>query len=418
MKTFKVIGECCLVFLAVIAVCIAAVFGYYHFFVKGTITGTNYIGDQIPVNLAEKADDLSQEEIDYYENRVLFEVNYYSNDKDNGIELQEMKLDYFTDHTLSVASCRSTGMQYIGNFETYTKDMTGKSEREVNDRVVEDFYYYDTTNMISWSGGKVATQLNRDEKLIIKIGEQAYRMQLTKKYDRYFYLLFWKIVYNTLYYDYGDVFDDVLTAVKTNSQGYGDYYITLNISDYFTITPYDYESNQWKDKNYADEIFSYAVCKFHYDENGARNSSQSMFGIIECNSKYDIEEQNIDTTYWQERMLYTLSNKDLVLRYSSVYDGYFASLSQTTKTLFKDMPRTKVNINIDMSYEDKNIIGIDYNGFENFEIDTLTINGSGTFSVLDKGLYNTKLQTLKHTNGITFDFATGSINSNYTEVVA
>ena len=421
MKTLKIIGNCCCVFLAMIAVCVSIAFGYYHFFVKGTITGTNYIGEQVPIDLVEKSDELSDSEIEYYENRVLFTVNYYSNDKNNGIQLQEMKLDYFTDTTLSVNACRSTGMQYIGDFETYTKDVSGVEEAD--NRVVEDFYYYDTTNMISWSGGKVATQLNRNAKLIVKIEDKAYRLQLTKKEERYSQFLWWKWLSYAKYWDYGDVFYDVLTSVETNSKVYGDYYITLNLSDYFTVTSYDYETEEWKENNVADEVFTYALLKFHYDENGAKNSTQSMFGIIENNPKYNIVEDNIDTTYWQERMVYTLNEDDFNYRYSDVYKGYFVSLSMDTKKLFADMPRAKVNINIDLQSDylidkDINIVGIDYNGFENFEIDTLTITGEEqTIYLLDKSLFNTKLQTLKHSNGITFDIAENAVNNEYAEVV-
>ena len=143
-----------------------------------------------------------------------------------------------------------------------------------------------------------------------------------------------------------------------------------------------------------------------------------MFECIDCNPSYDVEDKNIDTTYWQERMVYTLNNNNFVYRYSEVYNGYFVSLSMDMKKLFRDMPRAKVNINIDLTQGTENIVGIDYNGFENFEIDTLTIQGNDqTFYVLDKGLYNTKLQTLKHNNSVVLDLATSAINNNYEEVV-
>jgi len=421
MKTLKVIGNCCCLFLAIIGALVSIVYGYYQIFVKDYTTGTNYIGDQIPIDLVEKADDLTQEELDIYESRVLFNVNYYSNDKQNGIELQEMRLDYFTDTSLSTISCRSTGMQYIGDFETYTHYVS--SDAEAQTYVLEDFYYYDSTNGISWDGGKVATVLNRNTLLTIKIDDKPYQIQLTgsynySTYERQWYTLWiWnKETVHTVYYDWGDVFADVMNAVKSNSAGYGDYYITLNLSTYFSV--YEYDGKKFNKDSGADIVNNYAVLKFHYDENGARNSSQSMFGIIECNSKYDIVEEEIDTTYWQERMVYTLTEKDLSYRYSSVYDGYFVSLNMDTKKLFAEMPRTKVNVNLDLSDTTKKIVGLDYNAFEDFEIDTLTLNGQNqTFYILDKALYNSQLQTLKYTNGITLDIAQGAINNEFVEVV-
>lgn len=426
MKTLKVLGNCCLVFLAVISVCISLAFGYYHFFVKDVVVGVNYVGSQVPIDLVEKADNLTSEQLSEYENRVLFNVNYYSNSKNNGIELQELRLDYFTDKSLMATTCRSTGMQYLGDFVTYTTRVWTKDEAD--NKVVKDFYYYDTTNMISWSGGNIATQLNRKQLLTIKIDNKPFQIQLTGQYRTWHYKSKTFIgrwlgfdSYTDTFYDYGDVFYDVMKAVKSNSAGYGDYYITVDLSKYFTV--YEYDGSKFVEDTTSDVVKNYAVLKFHYDENGARNSTQSMFGIIECNSKYDIVEDKIDTTYWQERMLYTLSEKDFTYRYSDVYKGYFASLNLDTKKMFAEMPRAKVNISIDLQSQylkDKkiNIVGFDYNGFEDFEIDTLSITGnSQTFYLLEKALYNTNLKTLKYSNGITFDFGTNAINNEYVGVV-
>ena len=201
-----------------------------------------------------------------------------------------------------------------------------------------------------------------------------------------------------------------------------DYYVTVDLSEYFSIREYDSETGKYKTDNVTDIIKNYAVLKFHYDENGARNSTQSLFNCIDCNPSYDIVKEEIDTTYWQERMVYTLNEDDLSYRYSDIYEGYFVSLDMDTKYLFENMPRAKVNITIDLQSEyllvnNINIVGIDYNGFENFEIDTLRIEGPAqTFYLLDKSLYNTKLQTLKYSNGITFDYANNAVNNEYLEV--
>ncbi|MGD9581335.1 MAG: hypothetical protein AB7V50_08170, partial [Vampirovibrionia bacterium] len=84
--------------------------------------------------------------------------------------------------------------------------------------------------------------------------------------------------------------------------------------------------------------------------------------------------------------------------------------------LFANMPRTKVNIQIDLA---EDIIGLDYNAFENFEIDTLTITSDTpkTLYLLDKALYNTSLNTLKRSANLTLNFATNSVNNAYTEVI-
>ena len=423
MKVLKIIGNCSFVFLAVIGLLISIAFGYYHFFIHDITVGVNYVDNQIALDIV-KSDDLTEEQKNEFEDRYFLEANFYSNAKNNGIALQELRLNYFTDYSLLSTAYRSTGMQYLGDLKQEDLTLVETTEEEANQNEPKGFSYYDTTNGVSWDGNKLRTQMNRESCFTIKIGNRPFQIQLNKTfewttYKRQWYTLWiWnKPTKHVIMYNYLNVFADCMQAIRTNSAGYGDYYITVDLSEYFTIRELD-EKGKYKQDDVTDIIKNYSVLKFHYDENGARNSTQSIFKCIDCNPSYDVEDKNIDTTYWQERMVYNLTDKDFDYRYSEVYDGYFVSLSVDMKTRFADMPRAKVNVNISTTFDDKNIVGIDYNGFENFEIDTLTITGENqTFYVLDKGLYSTKVQTLKRSSGITLDFAKNSINNEYVEVV-
>ena len=420
LKIVKTIADCCVAFLCAVSICVIIAFVYYHFFVKDITIGVNNINDQLAVDIV-KDEDLTPEQKNVYEERWFMEASYYSNDKENGIELQELKYNYFTGYNLTQDEYRSTGMQYIGDFETYVEEVG--SEKEAQQSVLNEFYYYDTTNGITWSGskgqyGSVATTLNRKQVFIIKIDNRPFSIQLTEQYDIYGKLFgfLWNVKKGTVFFDYGDVFDCVFSAIKSNDHGYGDYYITLDLSQYFSIKEYDTESKKFKEDDVTDIIKNYAVLKFHYDENGARNSSQSLFGSIECNSKYDTVEDEIDTTYWQERMVYTLTADNLTLRYSEFYEGSFASLPMATKELFANMGRVKVNVVLDLT--NTNIIGLDFNAFENLELDTVRITGMRrTFYLLEKSLYNTKLSKLEHSKEITLDFAENAVNNEYAEAV-
>lgn len=465
-NALKVIGNCCLVFLAIIGAMIALLFCYYHYFIKDTTIGINYIDNQVGLDITEivNSGELTEEEIDELNDRYFLEVNYYSNEKNNGIMLQELKINYFTDFNLLSSGYRSSGMQYIGDYQGLPLDTWdgnselkfqvfgdknryyGTSEESVkiaNDYVDKSFNYYDFTNGINWNGitnnnGSIATELKRTTEFIIKIDDRAFSIKLDKYFDkdigdvRNIFGIGWKVgeKYNRYYYTFGSLFQSCMQAVRTNSAGYGDYYITVDLSSLFSIKEYDLETKKFKEDNVTDIIKNYAVLKYHYDENGARNSSQSMFGIIDNNSKYDIEEDIVDTTYWQERMTYNLSEmskfngKEIFdYRHSEVYGGYFVSLNMDIKQLFIDMPRAKVNItfNLNSDYlldKDINIVGLDYNAFKDFEIDTLTfIGNTEQIFILDNALYNSKLQTLKYTNGISFVIATDAINSDYEEVL-
>ena len=425
MKVLKTVADCCVAFLCAVSICVIIAFVYYHFFVKDITIGINNINDQVAVDII-KDEDLTSEELDIYKERWFMEANYYSNDKENGIELQELRYNYFTSYALTSADYRSTGMQYVGDYKHAVIEVDSASE--AGRHVFNEFFYYDTTNDISWSGyggndAGVSTTLNRDQAFVIKIDNRPFSIQLTGGYDIYgdkrFLGFLWKTgkrVIGHYYYSYSEVFECVFNAIKSNSQGYGDYYITLDLSDFFTVKEYDPDSGKFKADDVTDIIKNYAVLKFHYDENGARNSSQSLFGSIECNSKYDTVEDEIDTTYWQERVVYNLTANDLTLRYSEFYEGSFASLPMATKELFASMGRVKMNVVLDLTKT--NIIGLDFNAFENLELDTVRITGTRrTFYLLEKSLFNTKLQRLERSKEITLDFADNAVNNEYAEVV-
>lgn len=432
MKLLKTIGNCCLVFLVVIAICVTIAYIYYHYFVHDTTIGINNINDQLGLDVVS-SEDLTEEQINEYEERWFMEANYYSNAKNNGIQLQELQYNYFTGYDLLSTQYRSTGMQFLGDFKTYTQEVADVDEG--NEYVLNEFYYYDLTNGISWSGykgqyGSVSTTLNRNQQFIIKMDNRPFSIQLTGQYEikhKWLGITWWKEI---VMFDYGDVFDAVFSAIKSNNKIYGDYYITLDLSQYFTIREYDPASKKFKADDVTDIIKNYAVLKFHFDENGAKNSSQSLFGSISCNPKYDTDDDKVDMTYWQERVTYDIDvatklrgNEMFTYRYSQIYDGYFLSFSMAAKKFFAEMPRAKVSIFIDLNSEylldrEINIIGFDYDAFHGVEIDTLKITGDEqTFFLLDKSLWNTQLQTFKHSQGLVLENLSNAINNEFWEVL-
>ena len=421
MKTLKTCGNVALILLATLSVIVMVMYAWFAVFVDAKTIGVNNISDQIAVDV-KSADELSADELAQFEERWFMEANYYSNDKNNGMELQELNINYFTSHELKQEDYRATGMQYIGDFkyETVSSPNFGAdlAEKVASSAVENRFYYYDTTDGISFNGyagdmfnnSSVATVLNRDATLIIKIDNRPFAIQLDGERTTG-----WWIFGETYIYTYADLFEAVMQAIESNSAGYGDYYITLDLSELFSIRELSSDGKFLAD-NVTDIIKNYAVLKFHYDENGASRSSQSMFGKISNNSV--IGEYDVD--YWQERMVYTLSEKDLTYRYSETFGGYFVSFNLATKEFFEEMQRTKLLLNFDFSslwVEEKgyNVIGFDYNSFEGFEIDTMTIKSAPkTLYVLDDAFKDCKLTTLKHSSGIVFE----GFTFDNTEVIA
>lgn len=427
MEILKKIGKICFVLLVAIALVVDGLFIYYHFFVKDFTTGTNYIGDQVGLDIKKiiKSDELTDEEKKKYEDRWFLEANYYSNSNNNGVKLRELKLNYFTDYRLTSEQYLSTGMQYVGEYtDEVKKTIVMVHLNDLDNYVFPYFNYYDSKDgELSYSGyvganAGTSTMLKRSTVLIVKIGDKPYAIQLNK-----FGELTTKFLFITKQYPYPQMwqnfFGAVMQSIVTNSKGYGDYYIQLNLSDYFSIYAFDENGKKYESDEVTDYVSTYSVLKFHYDENGATRASQSIFGTINFDKNYG--EHN--TEYWQERFVYNLTEKDLLFRQSEQYGGHLATLGAETKNKFDQMQRAKVNISINFNSEylknkNINVVGLDYLAFENFEIDTLTITGScDNFQILNQSLKNTNLKTLKHSKSIILNIHDGAIDSEFSEVV-
>ena len=445
MKTITAIGKVALVFLCIASIIVDAFFIYLKFFCSDVTLGVNYINDQLGLDVVY-AEELSQEEKDKYEERWFLEANYYSNDSKNGSILEELKFNFFTDWSLTSDKYRSAGMQlldsplekfYEASIDTVHYDETVYNHVVANYEDYKDLYnstfgqefgqayFYTTFDDVSFDGStNISTHLIPGEKLVIKIDGKPYLISLDKNYSYNFLQQRWLFPDEWISYDgsytYYNIFADIMQAIKTNSKGYGDYYITVDLSKYFSIWEFDGEKFKQGEMENVDIIKTYSVVKFHYDKNGVKSASQSLFDSINLNSNWG--ETSEDVEYWQEKAIYTLNEEDFEYRYSEVYNGSLISISNDTKKLFDEMPYTDIVIKVDLdsTYLEKNnitITGIDYNGFENLKINTLEIKGFGNFNLLDYSLNKTNLKTLKVSEDINLLWGSNVINTDFTEVV-
>ena len=158
----------------------------------------------------------------------------------------------------------------------------------------------------------ISTHLVPGEKLVIKIDGKPYLISLDKNYSYNFLQQRWLFPDEWISYDgsytYYNIFADIMQAIKTNSKGYGDYYITVDLSKYFSIWEFDGEKFKQEEMENVDIIKTYSVVKFHYDKNGVKSASQSLFDSINLNSNWgetseDVEEA-IDFYIQQEYVEY------------------------------------------------------------------------------------------------------------------
>ena len=396
--------------LAAVGLALTVGLGFFSIFYDKTTTGINYIDEQNALDFVSEFIDGNTTDnavLQQFENRYFFEANLFDNAKDNGIMLQELQMNYFSSQNLMTADYYSSGMQYKDLTKPYVFNWNDITGQDSNNYIRPEFNYYSITHGLAANWGHAQTPLNRGTYYIVKIDGEPYRIKLqgsfqtkwdnTKWYNPFSWGDKGTITWN---YGFGNVFEDIMRGIKSNNLGTGTHFAVLDLSRYFTVVEkFNPSNNKWEPQT-ADLVKNYVAIKFHYSNNGAVRSSQSLFGIINDDPRYDIDDTRYDTTYWQERVKYTLTNNDLSYRYSSVYDGYFVSLSQDMKTLFKTMPRAEVSIVLNLTYGDKNIIGLDYDAFKNFRLKQLTINGQGDLFLFNDCLANTHIETVKHANNL------------------
>ncbi|MCM1404726.1 MAG: hypothetical protein NC133_04500 [Prevotella sp.] len=457
MTLIKRLGVVSLILLLTASIILDVGYICYSIFNKDFTTGINNIGKQDAFDVKP----LDPEDEDDPRNHEWFiEAQYYSNENNNGIELQEIKFNSFSAPTMLSTDRKRQVMQYVGNvldddsanqvlsggkkiyqFNAWERERLSKNyltmymdssdDQSAKDLVAPMFNYYSTMSddiYADWEG--LSSSLSRGTEMIVRMDDEAYMIRLNgsayagKINDGYIFFIPIKERDSYFNYLYGAVFHDIMSGIATNSVGEGTFYTVIDLSKYFTVTHhYDAESKRWEDvSNDADKIFVNSAIKFTYSKDGAQSSRESLAHIINGDPTWNVEKYDYNTDYWQERVKCTLTAKDLEYRYSETLGGYLVSMPLAMKNNFKNMPKLEVTIDLDLNNQyltsrKINLVGLDYNAFENLRLNTLVIRGSGNFTCLENSLNNTYLATLKRSAGLTLIKQGDVINTEYMEVI-
>lgn len=417
---------------------------YYHFIVKPNhiTTGTNYFTDQSPTDILE-IDNISEDKIDSYKNRTLFELNYYDNTQNNGIELCEFKLNYFMDSTMTTSTCRSVGFQVHFDVSQWLFSNWGDSSQIISavnylnskDTSVLCYTFYDDLNWQSFDYNYNTTNsaLNSSDKFIVKIDETPYLIELNgyKEYTVDKTFLGIKTGEETKQYKltWFDLFSEIAYSVKTNSKGYSEGYMLLNVSDYFkSVKQFNPDTGKFDKLPDVDIVNNYAYVKFNYSDKGVTNANQSLFGLIDGDCNYGKTNSDIQIQdYWNVKLNYTIDENTKIdntnifeLKHIDSYNGDFVDLSLQMKSILNSIPDNNLNIVIDIDKINTkygvNCKGLYISAFQDLKINSLKIIGSGEFNVLTKSLINSDIKTIYKSKDIYLNISDSAINNEY-EVV-
>lgn len=428
--------EIILVVIAFISAFIIAFCVYGLVTNKNNTTGIINIDDQVGLDVKDLIDsgNLSDDENAKLNDRVLFNYNLYSNENGNGKFLFELQQNYFTNYMLNSNSYRSSGMQLVSdkkfNFNDYDNfnknsyfDFSDYYTKLFNLGYFEDasINMYDSSDGISYNGGNTQNGLKENKPYFIKIDNKPYELILDGEYKQYYYKNAWDQIFNKqtlteIPYTYLHFFHDALLTSLTQTIGEGDLYLNVKLSDYFSVRRFNENTKQFEPMNDVDFLDTYVVIKIHYEKNGVTKNNQSLFGIISNDSSFNSSE--INTDYFISETIYNLDLGTLEKRKSKKYNGNFIYCNVNLITELSEIKDKQINITIDLDLMN-DIVGLDFDAFRDFEINTLKIISSKevTFNLLDGSLINTNIKKLERTNNVKLIINSGSINNEYLEVV-
>lgn len=343
---------------------------------------------EITVNAGQLANVTDEDE------KWIINVEYYSNHSNNGVEMLDVKFNYYmSDEELKSddPSVYSKGIQIVGdkegsiqfeskltNEKLYWLNIIQKSYAYKTYSIQQKTYYYDTQNGISY---KSIDALDSKKMFQISIGEnetaENYLMKflglsndLVKEQDNFYnFNNFWTDYNIYENYDINHFLFKILGVCRSNSVGYGaDGYSTVDLSNIFA---YQKMSNgaytgEWltSERMMNDKIVkdfnNYFTIRIKTHENGATKASDSMFGMIEGKQDYEALAGSLADNYFHGEQTITLTEKD----FDYLYVGYKKYLimfkRETVDYIKKNVENNKVNIILNLNQLENSGVYFDY----------------------------------------------------------
>lgn len=364
-----------------------------------------HVSNTVNIGLMEAADGDQK--------KAFMEVVYFSNKNKNGLEMLEIKYNYFADENNN--TFLSIGQQFVAsdvnssigfgidkNYKTYySSDSYRKGLKKVIDHTVFfGTHTLDATSMFEYQAsndnfisGNDVNRLTSDSKFKITIGNENYRLSFKNaEVVEDFYLggVSYTSVFtidNNFRYRY---VDDMLLASKLldtlkGSEFTSGTYEVLQFSDFFNYEKFDgsvYKplDNVNNNKVKTDFTNNYVV-KITKSEDGAKQASDSLFKQVQGNSRFNYAGTEIydDYSFGKCGKVIDIS----AFNYSVVNDkSVVLKLKEDVMNeLLKDTEHTLL-IKIDLDYLSE--LGFDFVGFSNdCHLEDLSIYKIITTQIID-----------------------------------
>lgn len=328
------------------------------------------------------------------EGKYAMELNLYTNEKKNGVEVSEFRVNYYIDtqiptsetgkaeitanNTDSVGNVSSSGIIADCFKDTYTQGVQFVGEPNFTQAQAFDLWgwrfngvinlenanYYNTSNGTSYTA---INKLDYLDKWIIDFGENTLgRITQDKGYEfvanGYFGFSYY------LHKDVNVLVRDIFKSAESLENGKK--VLVFDLSDYLTFEYFSTDDYKFHTPDTTDQHL-YVNVLVNKSENGMVNAEQSMFGLVDDNAEWTFDGV-VAEDYWTSHTEINLTENDFVVNSTTnemtLKSGAIAYYSQF------DAQALDLTINIDLSKTTG--AGLSKNAFGGLQVDRIIVTAT------------------------------------------
>lgn len=334
--------------------------------------------------------------IDGSDKKYIFEVNYYSNDNNNGLEMFEIKINYFMDEERE--SFYSQGIQFVGNTKDSTLKFVYNSDKDsevetkfwsrsrwfgsydsLSDGTVHNYAssddYQTTMGKFTPFGVDSSFRITLSEEIETDDGvtkrDDLYLLKFqgtdTAVEDAYKHATSKVLWYTGDFYSYNDIYlmsRELYESAKTMKRGTS-HATVVEFLNFFNFSKFD--GSTYVDLNKADtskvkaEIASYFVIKFNISADGARQASDSVFNNVKGSPTFNLTGDYSSDDYYIGKTIMNVNNN--MFDKVQVQEGFVALKLKAEYIEYFSQYKDEICLAITIDKDKLNDEGLEFVGF-------------------------------------------------------
>lgn len=367
MKTIKVILSATGILLFFILLASIGLWVYVKFIAPDSFKETTIYANQVEDTNGKKA---------------ICEVVAYDNADGSGIQLLDIKLNYYSD--FNATNVVASGIQIIDG----TKNLKSDHPSEIVK------FFVSTKNYDNFIAGEVGKQNYNNQKLCFyEANDKLSYAGVNNKFDNFglirveiegkiYALKFGKeISANTplwmrdSYVSSLSLFAKQLEEIVM-SMPVGQDEQTIKFEDMFEI--YEFTGNKYELVSNTDLVTSYLYIDFTHYTTGAKTAQDSVFGQIQYNTNFVVDGANALDEHFSDKAIFNIDEQYLEFIFNEEKQAHYFDLQEKSYNYLKDK-NLNIELTIDLDYLKENNIA--FGGVvENSKLKTLGVTSYFTIS--------------------------------------